>query len=90
MTEVHKSVLAGVAVDDKAFPLRKPAGPTQAPVHSVKPKVVPTPLLVIVGHCPQCGAPIHGREFVHKGELPDLQYGCMCPRPSPRPGAMLS
>lgn len=60
---MSKSVLDGVKVEDKAFPLFKGDLPN----------------LVVVGHCPTCGNPIYGKVTVARGEVPVTQRSCDCP-----------
>jgi len=60
------SVLDGVMVDDKAFPLR-PAAEKR---------------LEITGHCPHCGAPIYGCPRIPFDTVPVVTYACTCWRRS--------
>lgn len=62
----EKSILDGIPVDDKAFPLRKPPAP-------------PSPLNK-VSVCPVCGAPIYGHDYwlVQPGKEPEVVYSCKC------------
>ena len=32
----------------------------------------------IVGHCPQCGAPIYGKSLIRGNEIPESVYSCTC------------
>lgn len=65
-----KSVLDGIPVEDKAFPLHK--GGTSAAGCGKDPQ------LVIVGHCPQCGGPCYGKMTVFANEKPPIVYSCNC------------
>lgn len=62
-----KSVLDGVPVDDKAFPLRGQLGGFQESKH-----------LQIVGKCSSCGAPIYGDSTILENTEPHVKYSCKC------------
>lgn len=65
----EKSILDNRPVDDKAFPLQ---GGTSATGYGN------SNLLPIVGHCPQCGAPVYGKICVTKEEEATAKYSCKC------------
>jgi hypothetical protein len=64
--EKPKSVLDDVPVVEVGFPL----GTT---LPGKKPDQ-----LEIVGSCPRCGAPIHGKKKVNAGEDPLTTFSCDC------------
>jgi hypothetical protein len=35
-------------------------------------------MLGIVGHCPNCGAPIYGNSIVKEQDTPPIRYSCFC------------
>lgn len=35
-------------------------------------------MLGIVGHCPNCGAPIYGNSIVKEQDSPPIRYSCFC------------
>ena len=59
-----KSVLDGIMVHDKGCLLTGNKGITVQ--------------LVIVGHCPHCGAPIYGPKSVVVGPPIEVRYSCNC------------
>ncbi len=64
---MQKSILDGIQVDDKAFPL-----------HKVVEKKCEKQVLIFAGGCPECGAPIYGPSWVEKGEPVHIEYNCSC------------
>lgn len=57
-----KSVLDNLNIVDNAFPLNE----------------TPKSVLVVVGHCSKCGAPIYGPKTVIEGERVATQLSCAC------------
>jgi hypothetical protein len=68
MDKQEKSVLDGMPVEDKAFPLRG----------KLPERKSPPPKLEIVGSCPSCGAPIHGLKTITAGQDAHTTYSCQC------------
>lgn len=64
----RRSILDGIPVEDKAFPLHQNKG-------SLAPAAVGR--LSVVGNCP-CGAPIYGPKEIPPGTSPDLHRTCAC------------
>lgn len=63
----EKSLLDGVPVDNRAFPLGK-ATPVKLADE-----------LSVVGNCPTCGAPIYGSPKVAKqGAVLEVTFACSC------------
>lgn len=59
----QKSILDGIPVEDKAFPLgKKPEGKA---------------LQEVVSQCPACGAPIYGQRMTTETN-PSVTYSCFC------------
>ena len=69
MENQSKSVLDGITVSDKAFPLGH---------HPVSQSVMGTEALEVVGTCPYCGAPIYGKKVVPSDQNPIVKYSCVC------------
>ncbi len=62
MSDKPKSILDGVPVDDKAFPLNKP----------------PVRRTTQVGNCPACGNPIYAPTECRSDEQIPVQRTCVC------------
>ncbi len=60
-----KSILDGRPVHETGFPLTTTVQGT-------------SPLLVVAGNCPQCGAPIYGQAQLNTNEVPNVQRSCNC------------
>ena len=80
MPDQDKSVLDGLPVDNKAFPLQGVGSCNKSP---------PSSHLVVLSSCPQCGAPIYGNRQVDYGEFPVVQYSCTCTPPPVRQKSIL-
>jgi hypothetical protein len=67
-----KSVLDGIPVEDRAFPLSgaKDWKRTEAAME-------------VVGHCPKCGSPVYGYKYVPEGAAPPVAYSCDCRKARP-------
>lgn len=70
MKKEIKSILDGVLVEDKAFPLSKRNLSQQEPDQG-RP-------LVIVGYCQSCSSPIYGPKEVGKQEEIIVRRSCLC------------
>lgn len=63
-----KSILDGVKVEDKAFPLSK----HKEMKHGEQP-------MDVVSSCPHCGAPIYGLKWIVTADIaPPIKYTCIC------------
>ena len=68
-----KSIIDGIPVVDKAFPLNP-----NVVLPSQTASLPESPVLEIVSRCPTCGSPIYGNQTTKATEVPVVVRTCIC------------